>query len=82
MQENVLIPASRVRAICGGISDMSLWRWLADPTLDFPHHMYIRERRYWDEAVILEWVSARAVTSATEPRPPRPGEKAAAKGIA
>ena len=75
----VLITSARVRVLCGNVTDMTLWRWLADPTLDFPHPMYIRNRRYWDEAVIVEWVSARVVTSATAPRPPRPGQKAAAK---
>ncbi|MCK8483948.1 AlpA family phage regulatory protein [Aliiroseovarius sp. S2029] len=58
--EHKLISAAAVRDLCGGISDMTLWRWLNDPELDFPKPVYIGKRRYWREADMGEWLQARA----------------------
>lgn len=55
-----LIPSATVRTLCGGISDMSLWRWLHTPALNFPKPIVIARRRYWPEAEVLAWVDARA----------------------
>ena len=43
------IPARQVRARYGGISDMTLWRWLHDDDMGFPKPRYINRRRYWRE---------------------------------
>lgn len=61
--ERKLIPAKTVRELCGGISDMSLWRWLNDEALAFPRPVYIQKRRFWREAEILEWIEAREVSA-------------------
>ena len=37
------------------ISDMTLWRWLQDNDLAFPHPLRIRDRRYWLEADLVTW---------------------------
>lgn len=58
--EKRLISATAVRDICGGISDMTLWRWLHDPELEFPAPIYIGSRRYWREAELAEWLDKRA----------------------
>ena len=55
------IPAADVRELCGGISDMTLWRWLEDDGLDFPRPIYIGRRRYWREADVVNWLEAREV---------------------
>lgn len=55
-----LIPSATVREICGGISDMSLWRWLKDPDLGFPRPVVISRRRYWREADVSAWIGQRA----------------------
>jgi len=57
------INAARVCEICGGISDMSLWRWLNDPALNFPKPIYISRRRYWREADVIAWLDAREVAA-------------------
>lgn len=57
--EHKLISAAAVRDLCGGVSDMTLWRWLHDPELDFPKPVYISRRRYWREADVIEWLDAR-----------------------
>ncbi len=57
------IQAATVREMCGGISDMSLWRWLNDPDVNFPKPIYIGRRRYWKEAEIIAWLEAREVAA-------------------
>lgn len=56
-----IIPANAVRVLCGGVSDMTLWRWLNDPAIDFPRPICIGKRRYWREAELCEWLEAREV---------------------
>lgn len=58
--QNKLISANAVRNLCGGVSDMSLWRWLSDPDLAFPRPVYIGRRRYFREADIQSWIEAQA----------------------
>lgn len=63
MENNVInnmIMANAVRELCGGISDMTLWRWLHDPALGFPKPIYIGKRRYFREAEIYAWIEAQA----------------------
>jgi predicted DNA-binding transcriptional regulator AlpA len=58
--ENKLITAAATRHICGGISDMSLWRWLNSPEMTFPKPIYIARRRFFREAEVLAWIDAQA----------------------
>jgi predicted DNA-binding transcriptional regulator AlpA len=51
------IQAAAVRDLCGGVSDMWLWRRLdTDPS--FPRPVYISKRRFWREASIVDWLEA------------------------
>ena len=51
------IQAAAVRDLCGGVSEMWLWRRLdSDPT--FPTPVYIGNRRYWKESDVLAWLDA------------------------
>lgn len=54
------IPARIVCDICGGVSDMTLHRWLKDPEKAFPRPIYIGKRRYWREVDIITWLDAQA----------------------
>ena len=58
------IPAADVRELCGGISDMSLWRYLNTTEMDFPRPIYIGRRRYWKEADVISWLEAQADNAA------------------
>lgn len=63
LSNNRLIKAATVRDLCGGVSDMWLWRRLHDkqtqgPT--FPRPVYIAKRRFWREADIIDWLEAQA----------------------
>jgi predicted DNA-binding transcriptional regulator AlpA len=50
------IAAAQTRALCGDISDMTLWRWLNER--DFPKPIYIARRRFWREADVLAWLDS------------------------
>lgn len=58
------ITAAAVRELCGDVSDMSIWRWLNSPDLNFPKPIYIQKRRYWKEAEVLAWLNRQPHTAA------------------
>lgn len=58
-----LIKSNKVCEVCGGISQMTLWRWLHDEGLRFPRPIYIKRYRYWDEQVVSEWMAARDIVA-------------------
>jgi len=52
------VMAADVRALCGGVSAMTLHRWLrAD--IGFPAPAVIGRRRYWRRGEILAWLEQR-----------------------
>lgn len=57
------IQAAAVRELCGGVSDMWLWRKLNDPNSGFPRPAYIGRRRFWKESEIVTWLEAQAEAS-------------------
>ena len=42
------------------ISDMTLWRWLKDPLLNFPRPDYINGRRFFDTEKQDRWDEERS----------------------
>lgn len=54
------ISAKEVCYVCGGISSMTLWRWISNPDLNFPKPIYIARRRFWREADIAAWLDSQA----------------------
>lgn len=59
-----LIQAVPMRAnLLGGISDMTLHRWLNNPALGFPRPIKINNLRYWRVADVLEWLESREVAA-------------------
>lgn len=58
-----LMTGPAVRETCGGVSDMTLWRWLNDEKLNFPKPIYISRRRYWREAEIIAWIETRGTAA-------------------
>ena len=45
-----LISASVVREMFGGVSSMTVWRWLQDESLGFPKPIYVQRRRFWRDS--------------------------------
>ena len=65
MIENIperLLTSAQVREMLGGMSDMSLWRWLNNPTMGFPQPVRIARRRFWREAELKAWLEAQSPT--------------------
>lgn len=58
------VTARNVRARYGDISDMTLWRWLADKEIRFPQPLRINRRRYWRLADLEDWERKRARVAA------------------
>lgn len=54
------LTANQVRNRFGGISDMTLWRWLQDEALAFPRPIVINRRRFFLEAELDAWEAARS----------------------
>jgi predicted DNA-binding transcriptional regulator AlpA len=62
--EHKLISAAVVRDLCGGVSDMTVWRWINHPEMGFPRPIYISRRRYWREIDITGWLADQAERAA------------------
>lgn len=58
---NTRIGIARVRQLCGGVSEMTIWRWLNEPARQFPRPIYIGRRRYWKETEIVAWLDDQSV---------------------
>lgn len=60
--ENRLMTANEVRDTFGGVSDMTLWRWLESEQLGFPKPLYIQRRRFWRASDIEAFVAKQAAS--------------------
>lgn len=52
------VPASAVRRRYGGanpVSDMTLWRWVNDPSMRFPQPTYFGRLRFWRLDELEDW---------------------------
>jgi predicted DNA-binding transcriptional regulator AlpA len=61
----VYVNAPQVRARYGGVSDMTLWRWLRDKELGFPKPSRINRMRYWKVSELIEWERIRQADGET-----------------
>ncbi len=58
-EDDVYLSSSQVRTMFGGVSYMTISRWLADPRVGFPRPIKISERNYWRRGAILEFLRRR-----------------------
>jgi predicted DNA-binding transcriptional regulator AlpA len=56
------IASAAVREMCGGVSDVTVRRWMK--SRGFPEPQHIHGRRYWREADVLAWLDAQAANAA------------------
>jgi predicted DNA-binding transcriptional regulator AlpA len=54
--------ARKVRSQLGDISDVSLWRWIRNPDLNFPKPTKISGRLYFRADEIDTWIEDRAAS--------------------
>lgn len=43
-----------------GVSRATLYRWIDDPTLNFPQPAKLRKRIFWDSEHLEKWMAAQA----------------------
>jgi predicted DNA-binding transcriptional regulator AlpA len=65
----VYLTAAQVRSRYGGVSDMSLWRWLHDEQLGFPKPVWIQNRRFWKASDLAAWDETRPSQRVRQPEP-------------
>ena len=53
-----LINSQDLREMFGGVSKMTVHRWLKDPQLNFPKPIFISRRRFWREAELIEYIDS------------------------
>lgn len=63
---NNYVSAKDVRSTLGGVSNMTLHRWLADDRLAFPRPIYIRNRRYFDAGQVSAFKQKMAEASLSQ----------------
>lgn len=56
-----LVVSAEVRSLAGGISDMTLWRWVRKGIV--PRPLVIERRRYWRRAELIASLEAAAERS-------------------
>ena len=54
-----LVSAAEQRRICGDVSEMTTWRWLNRPEMNFPKPVKIANRNYWDRDELEGWIASR-----------------------
>ena len=63
--DEVMLPTHQVLAWVGGISAMTLWRWLRSDRVQFPQPtLIVNNRRYWSAGTIRRWLAKRAALEA------------------
>ena len=55
--------SKQVRQRYGDVSDMTIWRWLRDPSLNFPAPLKINGRRLWAQDSLEKFEAERAADS-------------------
>jgi predicted DNA-binding transcriptional regulator AlpA len=69
--QDTFLTAAQVCQRYGSISDVTLWRWLHNPDVDFPQPIRVGNRkasarRLWKLADLEAWEQAREAASAQE----------------
>jgi predicted DNA-binding transcriptional regulator AlpA len=59
MAETDWLTGPQVRAICGNVTNMTIWRWTEEGKFPKPDQI-INGRRYWERGTIERWKAGRA----------------------
>lgn len=51
-----LLTARQLRTKLGGVSNMTIWRWMHNPSLDFPPPIKLNRRNYWSESAVNDYI--------------------------
>lgn len=64
VDDETFLTAAQVRARFGGVSAMSIWRWLHDPKTGFPQPVKLNRRNYWRAGELRRWEAERLTKAA------------------
>lgn len=67
-----MMTSADVRQTCGGVSDMTIFRWLRDERAHFPRPVYVNRRRYWRADEIRQWWETRSDEAPPAPQRSEP----------
>lgn len=59
IEDEVLLTSGQLREMLGRVSDMALWRWQHNASLNFPAPIRINRRNYWRRGAIRRWLASR-----------------------
>lgn len=65
MSQDVYLNSKQVTTRYGGISEMTLWRWVNQDRSSFPKPIYINRRRLWPLHAIEAWERSSACQKAS-----------------
>ncbi len=60
LDDDALLNSAQVKARCGNVSDMCIWRWLRDERVGFPQPIQINRRNYWRLGDLRAWQAKHA----------------------
>lgn len=60
MGNDSFLTARQVMARYGGMSNMTLWRWVNQDKCGFPQPIYVNRRRLWSLSAIEAWERSQA----------------------
>lgn len=53
------LTSSQLRDMIGGVSEMTIWRWSTDESVNFPRPVRIGRRRFWRADEVERWMAER-----------------------
>lgn len=65
VDDDTLLTSTQVCGRFGGVTTMSLWRWMHDENIAFPKPVKINNRNYWRLGDLRDWQATRPQQVAT-----------------
>ena len=55
LDDDALLNSAQVKARCGNVTNMCIWRWMRDDRVQFPKPIQINKRNYWRLGDVRAW---------------------------
>ena len=62
--DDTLLNSAQARAKVGGVTDMTLWRWMRDDRVKFPIPIKLNRINYWRQGDVRRWLAERQAQKA------------------
>ena len=57
--DDILLTSAQVRERIGGVTTMTLWRWMHSDDVQFPRQIKLGRRNFWRLGDLREWQAVR-----------------------